>query len=40
MLQFSFSFIKQLIFFNKLRLFLVVMKIMLTFAVKKEDANN
>ena len=40
MLQLSFSFIKQLIIFNKLRNFLVVMKIMPTFAVKKEDANN
>ena len=40
MLQFSFSFIKQLIIFNKLRLFLVKMKIMPIFAVKKEDANN
>ena len=40
MLQLSFNFIEQLIIFNKQRLFLVIMKIMPTFAVKKEDANN
>ena len=40
MLQLSFNVIEQLIIFNKLRNFLVVMKIMLTFAEKKEDANN
>ena len=40
MLHLSFNVIEQLIIFNKLRLFLVIMKIMPTFAVKKEDANN
>lgn len=40
MLQLSFNVIEQLIIFNKLRLFLVIMKKMPTFAVKKEDANN
>ena len=32
--------IEQLIIFNNPRFLLVIMKIMLTFAVKKEDANN
>ena len=40
MLQLSFNSIEQLIIFNNPWLFLVVMKIMPTFAVKKEDANN